>query len=95
LLQDRFTELARTSDGATPPSATNPQRGERLRSRLDLDLDLDLSGDLALVVEALDRAAFDPSWRDTGPTTDYEQVATALDALERKGRRRTRRLTCS
>jgi hypothetical protein len=63
--------------------------------RSGLDLDVDASGQLTLVVDALDRAAFDPSWGDTGGTTDYEQVATALDALERLARRRPRALTCS
>ncbi|MET0911249.1 MAG: hypothetical protein ABWZ99_17425, partial [Ilumatobacteraceae bacterium] len=88
LLQDRFTELTGAS-----VSLTNPQRAERLRSTVDLDADA--GRQLTLIVEALDRAAFDPTWSDDGRTADYERVADAIGALERLGRRGARALTYS
>jgi hypothetical protein len=99
LLQDRFCALVVTN----PASRTNPQRGELLESMFDHgdpDVTANVSSAITIVVEALDRAAFDPAWSDDDPLSraDYERAATALGIVERElGRigRDARQLTCS
>lgn len=112
LAQDRFTALAeRVAADEAPPSGswpdgsarTNPQRGQLIRSRLgdpdapDADaLAQALEREIAIVVDALDRAAFDPTWTDRTREAgaDYRRMINALESLERI-RPATRRLTYS
>ena len=111
LLQDRFSSLAdRCDDRESDREAavpTNPARGALIRSSLDDRDDPEIDRALTLVVDALDRAAFDPSWSDAGTAADdddYRRAATALESLERRcaapsnqrgNRRENSELTCS
>jgi hypothetical protein len=100
LVQDRFSALAaRCADGGTDRTTarlTNPGRGALIRACLAVPDDgdgPDPAGDpevgraVAVLVELLDRAAFDPSWSDDGDADaddDYRRAVAALESLERR-----------
>ena len=99
LLQDRFTELTdrhRSSDHGV--AMTNPRRGDLFCEAFGGDAAVEQQ--VAIVVEALDRAAFDPLWsdnelidtalNDTG-SADRRSGARPRDRLRRTPPRRSRR----
>ncbi len=103
LLQDRFDTIGDARD--VPRSSTNPQRRDLLRTAIielnpGCNIDDDIEHDMAMIVDALDRAAFDPTWAEDEPgvRADYDRVAAALTRVERqlqRSGRRARELTSS
>jgi hypothetical protein len=96
LAQDRFTALGDRLEiaGALPHGSvhTNPWRGDLIRSRLDdpdapdaADRAIALERSIAIVVDSLDRVAFDPTWTDAtrAADADYRRMIDALESLER------------
>lgn len=93
LLQDRFTTLtAMHPDSTNLAIRTNPQRGDRLLSMFDHgdgDVAMCVRSAITIVVEALDRVTFDPSWSevDAGSQAAYDGAVAALATVERELRR--------
>jgi transglutaminase-like putative cysteine protease len=81
LLQDRFSALTPV-DAGTPP--TNPARAERVAEHPREPDDEHGIGIAGAVADALDRAAFDPTWVDDDET--FERTRTAVAMLERRPR---------